>query len=190
MLQLAANIKLIRKLAGVNQEDFGAKFDATRAMITSYESAKAQPDDLFLTRLSKYSGVSKEDLLDKPLIEENINVEKLENVFHGETVSRGTSKRTGKSDHYKDLYIQSLIDQTKILLEQNDFLRRNFEISLNSIAVGQHAASAQLKTLMWFQAHIQAGGDQRKTEKVMDTLSSKLAEYSSVSAKGDIFQNT
>jgi len=192
LLQLAANIKLIRQLSGLTQEDFGVKFNASRAMITSYESAKAAPDDLFLTRLSKYSGVPKEDLLDKALIEENIDVDKLENVFHGETVLRGTrNKGSGpKTDNYRDLYIESLKDQIKLATEQNEFLRRNFEFSLKSIALATHSTNAQVKTLTWFQAYTQAGGDPKKTAKVMDTLNNKMAEYSAVGDEMGIAKNS
>lgn len=193
MLQLASNIKLIRKLARVTQDEFGEKFNATRAMIASYEAAKASPDELFISRLSKYTGIQEADLLDTKLTEENINVENIEKVFHGtHSLNAGKNQpdirvpEKKEPESLQELYTRSLQDQISILKEQNNFLRRNFEVSLNSIALATHATNAQLKTLTWFQANIQSGGDPKKTAKVMDTLNSKMAEYTAVGGEADI----
>lgn len=80
MLHLPHNLRLIRLLSRKTQPDFGEMFDATKAMIISYEKGKANPDGLFLSRVSQYSGVSENDLKHKKLKEEDIKIKKVEKV--------------------------------------------------------------------------------------------------------------
>lgn len=171
----------------MTQPDFAKVFDVTKAMIVSYERAKSKPDDVFLTRLSKYTDIPKEDLLDTDIQEENINIDKLSKLFHRETVPRGTSQNFNNSysdnKNYRDLYIESL-------REQVEFFRRNFEFSLKSIALATHSTNAQVKTLTWYQAYTQSGGDPKKTAQVLDTLNSKMAEYSAVGDEMGIAKNS
>jgi len=84
MLHLQQNIRLIRLLSEKTQPEFGKKFKATKAMIISYEKGKANPDELFISRLAKYSGVSVKDLKNKALTESDIILkeEKGEKVSH------------------------------------------------------------------------------------------------------------
>lgn len=190
MLQLAKNIRLIRKLSKVTQPVFAEKFDVTKAMIVSYELGKSKPDNLFISRLSKYSDVPEADLYDTKLDEDKININKLLKLFHDETVSRGTIgpiKQTVEQDSiFRDMYIQSLRDQIKANGEQIDFLRRNFEISLNSLSQAAHGTAVHLKTLTWFQANIHAGGDEAKTAEVLAKLNSKAAEFAAVGSETGI----
>lgn len=51
---------------------------ATKAMIISYEQGTARPNELFLTRLARFAGVSQNDLQNKELTEDDITVEKEE----------------------------------------------------------------------------------------------------------------
>lgn len=76
MLHLRHNIKLIRSISGLTQYEFGKLFDATKAMIKSYESGKANPDELFITRLSRFAKASKEDLQRILLTEDDVTVER------------------------------------------------------------------------------------------------------------------
>lgn len=75
---LAHNIKLIRNLTGTTQPEFGALFGATKAMIVSYESGKAKPDDLMLVRLAERLGLTKSEIEKKELTEKDIKAEKVE----------------------------------------------------------------------------------------------------------------
>lgn len=79
-MTIANNIKLIRKLTGATQTTFGILFNASKAMIVSYETGKAAPDDLLLTRLAEKVGVSKSKLLSVKLNESDFKVEKLEEL--------------------------------------------------------------------------------------------------------------
>jgi len=80
MMHLGKNIKLIRKMRRQTQTEFGETFGSTKAMIVSYESGKAQPDELFLKRLAKVAGVTEDELRDVDLYDQFVNVEKLEKV--------------------------------------------------------------------------------------------------------------
>lgn len=100
MLYLASNIKLIRLISGLSQSDFGGKFDATKAMIVSYERGKANPDELFISRLAKFAGISEEDLKNRKLAEENVKLEKgdLKEPENSKTVTLNTSKEQQLKD--------------------------------------------------------------------------------------------
>jgi phage repressor protein C with HTH and peptisase S24 domain len=74
MLHLRQNLRLIRLLSGKTQTEFGSPFNATKAMVVSYEKGKANPDNLFISRVSKYAGVTIDDLMNKQLSEEDIHI--------------------------------------------------------------------------------------------------------------------
>ncbi len=84
------------------------------------------------------------------------------------------------ADQYLKPFIESLQEQKRILEVQNDFLRRNFETSLNSIVVHQHAANSQLKALGWYQAFVANGGDEKKAETALAKMNNKAAWYAGV----------
>lgn len=76
-MKVARNIRLIRKKWRFTQDDFGEFFEATRAMISSYESGVAEPRIPFLVKLYELSGIditaicidelTLEDIPEKPL---------------------------------------------------------------------------------------------------------------------------
>lgn len=92
MLPISSNIKLIRELSGKTQAEFGQKFDASKAMIISYEKGKAQPSFLFVDRLAKHAGVQAIRLMKETLKEDDIDKDKLEKLFKVENVYSGTSE--------------------------------------------------------------------------------------------------
>lgn len=71
------------------------------------------------------------------------------------------------------------------LEEQNAFLRRNFEISLNSIAEGQQQAGNQIKALSWFSALVANAGDEKKAEMAMQEIGNKIASYEGIAGEDD-----
>lgn len=112
MLHLADNIRLIRLLSEKTQPEFGEKFGATKAMIVSYENGKANPSELFLSRVSKYSGVEIEDLKNKRLTENDIKIK-------GEKGEKGELKNSidvGKSNEQSDDTIQKLIADNSAMI--------------------------------------------------------------------------
>jgi transcriptional regulator with XRE-family HTH domain len=81
MLHLPQNVRLARLVSGKTQSDFGAMFGASKAMIISYEKGKANPDELFISRLSRYTGISENDLKKKVLKEDDFtSIKKVEKV--------------------------------------------------------------------------------------------------------------
>lgn len=114
----------------------------------------------------------------------NIFIEEKKGPLPAETAK--ANQEPAKNHEYLDLYIQSILEQKRILEEQNQFLRRNFEFSLNSIAKGQDAALLQLKTLAWFQADTRAGGDQKKVAEQLERMGNKAIELAGISGKKDI----
>lgn len=110
------------------------------------------------------------------------DVKKITEWLNGEEVDKNPNldeifKREGR---FASLYIESLQEQKRILEVQNDFLRRNFETSLNSIAETQHAAHSQLKALSWYQALVSTGGDETKAEEALVRMNNKAAWYAGV----------
>lgn len=77
-------------------------------------------------------------------------------------------------------------DLIEVLKEQNEFLRRNFEVSLNSIAEGQQQAGNQIKALSWFSALSANSGDEKKAEEAMLKINNRIAFYEGVTGEEDI----
>ena len=86
---------------------------------------------------------------------------------------------------YLPEYLESLKEQKRILEEQNQFLRRNFEVSLNSIAEVQQVEIAHLKALAWYSASVQAGENDQKTNKELVKINTRIGEYLQASVKKD-----
>lgn len=95
-----------------------------------------------------------------------------------------TQTVTLKSD-YHTLYLDSLLEQKRILEEQNQFLRRNFEVSLNSIAEAQQIEIAHLKALSWYSAHVRAGENDQQTTKELMKINMRVGEILTTTVKKD-----
>lgn len=82
MLHLKGNIRLVRLLSDKKQRIFADRFKITEAMLKSYEGGKANPDELFVSRVAEFAGVSEKKLKEDKLRESDIHlkVEKVENV--------------------------------------------------------------------------------------------------------------
>lgn len=107
MMHLSKNIRLIRKLSKHSQTMFGELFGVTKAMIVSYESGKAKPDELFVRKLAKLASVSENQLKNEDLSDYFSEGEKLEKL---------NIKKTGEELNARDKFI---IDQQKEILELN-----------------------------------------------------------------------
>lgn len=70
------NIKIIRGLYNLKQEDFAKKFsNVTRAMQQSYETAKAEPSNLYMAQLAKLAGLSVDELTTMMVNPEKVKIE-------------------------------------------------------------------------------------------------------------------
>lgn len=89
------NIKIIRGLYNLKQEDFAKKFsNVSRAMQQSYETAKAEPSNLYMAQLAKLAGLTVDELTtmmvspDKVKIEKSVeNTEETEDSFPSDQAS-------------------------------------------------------------------------------------------------------
>lgn len=68
------NIKKLRGINNLSQQEFGKLFDLSRASIGSYEEERADPKIEALINISKYFNLNIDDLLTKELY----NLEKME----------------------------------------------------------------------------------------------------------------
>lgn len=103
---------------------------------------------------------------------------------------KGSVKEVAKAQaednpEYLKLYIQSILEQKRILEDQNQFLRRNFEVSLSSIAEAQQIEIAHLKALSWYSASVQSGQNEGKTNKELVKINTRVGEYLLATVKKD-----
>lgn len=154
---MSLNIKEMRTKLNLTQGELSLKTGIPRDRIAKWEQGKGSPkaEDYVL----------------------------LQNLMGEELPTKETPVQTEDQGEYRTLYIQSLLEQKRILEEQNLFLRRNFEISLNSIVKGQDAVLLQLKTISWFQVDTRAGGDQKKAAVLMERMGKKANELAGISEK-------
>lgn len=74
MLHLSSNIRLIRLLSGMTQEEFGQKMGANRNKQYTYEVNKAIPDELYMQRVADFANISIAELKGVELKEKDIKV--------------------------------------------------------------------------------------------------------------------
>lgn len=60
---VASNIKLLRTLEGITQEEFGKQFGSNQKSVWAYEQGHSKPKSGFMLKLSKKVGISPEILL-------------------------------------------------------------------------------------------------------------------------------
>jgi hypothetical protein len=77
-------------------------------------------------------------------------------------------------------------DLIQVLKDQNEFLRRNFELSLISIVEGQQQNGIQLKALTWYSALVANKGDQAKADQDILKIHNRIAAYEGVGDEEDI----
>jgi transcriptional regulator with XRE-family HTH domain len=151
MLHFPSNLRLIRLLSGQTQTEFGALFDATKAMIISYEKGKAMPDELFMSRLCKYTGAPKEDLLQKRLSEEDLQLGKVEKLENG--VNEGIKKPGPHEPDWKDFALEmkelasgwkDLATSQKVFIDQMERVSFNLNKLLLGASSPQETAASEL----------------------------------------------
>lgn len=190
----------------MSQSAFAHEFDTTTGKLYTYETGRTPPQRILLEKLAEREGITveaieriklsmrilnewphgKEKIEEyiKKIEKEQLAEEELEDMTVKEDVQPFTRNKSNQ-DSILNLYIDSLQEQKRILEVQNDFLRRNFEISLNSIAEGQQASFAQLRAMGWYQALVANGGDEKKAEAAMAAMSSKAAWFGGIASQED-----
>lgn len=154
---MSLNIKEIRQKLNLTQGELSAKTGIPRDRIAKWEQGKGSPKAEDFTLIQKLLG------------------EEVPAVNPPET----------KADYLPE-YIQSILEQKRILEEQNQFLRRNFEVSLSSIAEAQQVGVAHLKALAWYSASVQAGENEQETNKELIKINTRVGEYLLATVRKDM----
>lgn len=137
-----------------------------------YEMGKREPGASFFVAWKRVFG---EDLTE--------NIETI--VPRGQVPLSNRNYQPSPESDYLPEYLESLKEQKRILEEQNQFLRRNFEVSLNSIAEVQQASLVHIKALAWYSASVQVGENETRTVKELTKINSKVSEYLAAGVKKD-----
>jgi transcriptional regulator with XRE-family HTH domain len=196
-MHLADNLTLIRKLTGTTQPEFGSLFNATKAMIVSYEKGKASPDDLFLSRLSDRIGITEVDIRRKRLSEKDIKVEKLDS-FTAEILEKaGRTKlkvvAEGKSD-VEAMFAALLKEKERVIAEKearridavarlqksddlNDKLLSLLQTNLNRLQKDQDVILAYQKAWVALHAEEVANGNESQKNKIMAKMGRLVGEF-------------
>lgn len=123
MLHLHGNIRLIRQVWQETQEEFGSRYGASKAMIKSYESGKASPNDLFISRLCKDAGVNENDIINKKLKDTDIKQGQVEKVEVGSKIVKPDNLLTQLMRQQNQL----METQNRILSEMKDGIQNKVE---------------------------------------------------------------
>lgn len=183
MSHLANNILLIRSILNESQTRFGKRFNATKAMIISYEKDTAKPDGLFMSRLSKLSKKDINDLVEKTLSEEELEVEK------EELVSRGGPSKSNTSGDLKEFLSDSRISVREYvdrINQHTDYLQGLLALSLHDLSKNQKDMYAHLKGAIKRQAERYSKMDPEKVKEELDKISTYAAEIRMVVEKEGI----
>lgn len=173
MLHLANNIKTIRELSGLTQPQFGAIFDASKAMIVSYENGKAAPSELFIKRLAKMVGATSDTLKNGLIEEEHIEVEKLEKLkaayLAKAAIASPQKNQDAKVDYIKNNPLSGNASLQDLLQEKDQRIK---EAQAYAVEMKQHY-NDMLARLAAEQENVsQAQGTIQKTlEKMESNLS-------------------
>lgn len=121
MKHVAENVKALRELTGLNQEEFGKKFGATRGQIGSYEEGRAVPKTQIATALCEHFGITTDQLLKKKL-----SSDVLDKISRGQVAEEKTPYiKTPRAEEpvLKDKLIECLKETNKLkdeLLQAKD----------------------------------------------------------------------
>lgn len=139
-MSLSSNLLLIRQLTDTTQAQFGEAFGATKAMIVSYESGKANPSSLMVNRICERLAIDKHDLLTKVIKEKDINVEKLE-LLTKEIKKASPSPKAAKNTQRKPQfgiiegetekdYLKQLSQERERVIQEKEARRQDAEARL------------------------------------------------------------
>jgi transcriptional regulator with XRE-family HTH domain len=167
MLQIfGENVKLIRLVCGETQPVFGSRFNATKAMIVSYERGVARPNDLFINRLAQFAGVSVKKLMEVRLTEKDLKLDIGDMVYP----AKEDKDKSSSNDYVKDELIRSLKSQVELLSEM---LKSNLE----KLSNGQLSIQANLFAHTLRSAERYSKGKEAETEQEMDKIDMYASRY-------------
>lgn len=163
MLHLSDNIKKFRELKGISQQKVADEIGEKRSTYAEWERG-IEPKASALVKIAKVLGVSTSQLLegidDKPAIEAN-------------TV------------HQKSLGHVPAEELIQVLKEHNEFLRRNFELSLAGISIQAASILAHVATSLEKDDEREAAGNTEKLRQLKTDTGRRIGEKLVVSVKND-----
>lgn len=80
-MYLKENIRFLRKLKGLNQADFGVHVDLKGETVSNYEREISKPDIDTIVKMSKFFGVSIDDLVNKDFSNQKNEPNRVEEPF-------------------------------------------------------------------------------------------------------------
>lgn len=149
MSKIGSNIKKIRSIKNLNQNDFAEIFDLKRATIGAYEEGRAEPKVSTLLEIANHFGIGTDDLLKKDLSVNDLyrfdifrddlikgNKHNLNpSIIPVEVIAIPFISDANKASYYKDRKNISNFETINIPIEKG-FNYRAFEMSDNSMFNG------------------------------------------------------
>lgn len=132
---LPDNIKIIRLTSEKTQEQFAKLLGVSIHQQKSYERRKAKPDILYMQRLSEYSGLSSEDLMNKKITNKSIVelAKKAKNILSEPLAAYGDiDARLTKADRALIKTILHEVAKLKAFVHKRDYNECLEEIKQNT----------------------------------------------------------
>lgn len=163
-MQLNDNIKLIRELSGVKQEDFAKLIKTNPSNLKTYENTNTKAKAPVLAAIADIAGITVEELKKKKLTHKDVKIV----IGQGEKDDKdeNSNHKPQEAQHgqdYKDRYLE--------LLEE--LANSNGKQLLQLAKMNQ----ALLKTVLRALAAIQAKGEKRKLSDILIELNNQTEQY-------------
>lgn len=176
-MYLSHNIVIIRKLLGDTQAQFAERFiGVTVGMQKSYEKGTT-PSILYMSKLSKLSGVSVDELQVKKLDPDKVNIVKEEN----EEDDQGEKEKLDLVDDRVELK-----EAMGTIRGYNVFLQKMLETSLGNILRDQIGSSALIAELLRRDFQREAAGNADVLKQILEEFLQRIGPKVSSSVMQDI----
>jgi transcriptional regulator with XRE-family HTH domain len=146
MLQLPTNIKFIRELSGLTQQEFGDVLGVNKDKIYNLENGRGKKDSAIIAKVAFFAGVTEQDLTTQRLTLKDVDEMALKQRISGNK----KVPESDNSDTYKDKYIALLESQLQDQKQQ-----------LSELKIRMDSRTLQLQELIEKLAANLAEHDQR-----------------------------
>jgi transcriptional regulator with XRE-family HTH domain len=148
---LSTNLKKLRKIKGLNQDQLADQLGTTRNRIASYESQGVEPKLKLLADMASLFSISVDDLISVSIDESNYKELSQSGVTDDEGVSNMATSGKDQKKHIvvKDKVIDDFIDKYMQVRKMIDGLETYFRLQDNDITL-----SSEYKQLMFALTHL------------------------------------
>lgn len=181
MLQINKNIKLIRELSGLKQEDFAKLIKVNLSNLKTYENSGVRPKAIVLAAIADVAGISTDDLENKALTHKDVNLRV--DKFDINNPLADTSKPLSGATPT----LQDYIDDLK---RSRDMFYSLLSSSLGNLEKGQKTLIAYQKAWVQYEADRASGGDPDKKAEIMYKMNTLADEYREGEVSIDIHAET